>query len=480
MKRGWLTTDKKGFLLVEVLLSSALFISIITAFISTYFYGQQSASYAGNHTRAVILAEEGLDAVRNIRDSGFSNLSIGTYGLVISGNQWNLSGSQDVSGIFTRKIIISSVDSSRKNINVNVTWQQSPSSTGTVSFGARVTNWIASGAGSGRGGGYATGDWSLPTKSSEFSLVGSNHGGKKIQVDGNYAYIISEEGVNFFIVDVSSSTLPVIKGSLTLSGEPQNIFVFGNYAYVASNSDSQELQVINVANKSSPSLVGVYNAPGNADGKGVFVVDNTAYLVRLNGSSDEFAIINVSTSSSPTLLGSLNLGATGYELVVSGNYAYVAGDNNTQEFQVINITNKTQPVIAGSLNLALSEQNRSSAIAIAGSKVYLSQGKDLYLINVATETSPTLFSSTSTSDYINDISLHFGKNDTYLYLATSDVSRELKIYNVASSTSPSLLGSYNLSGSNPLYGISYNPVVDRVYAVSNSASSGLIIFSPKP
>ncbi len=484
IKKEW-STIKKGFLITEVLLSSALFIAIVTAFVGVYFYGQESTLSAGNHTRAVILANEGLEAVRNIRDSGFSNLPIGTYGLVLSGNQWTLSGSQDVSGIFTRRIIISSVDSNRKNIAINVTWQQNPQSVGTVSLSTRVTNWIASGTGAGGGGGggggYATGDWSAPQITSTTTLVGADNGGDKIQVDGNYAYVISSgNDKNFFIVDVSTSTTPSIKSSLSLPGNPQNIFVFGNYVYVASDKDDKELQIVNVTNKSSPSLVGSYNAPGNADAKGIYVVDNIAYLVRANSSSDEFIEINVSTSSSPTLISSLNLSATGYEVVVSGNYAYVAGDNNTQELQVINITNKASPSLAGSLNLSLSEQNRSSSIALAGSKLYLGEGKNFYIISVATETAPTLLASVPVPDYLNDLAINLGKSDTYLYLATSDIAKELKIYNVASSTAPALLGAYDLSGSNQLYGIAYNPVVDRAYAVSHSTTQGLVIFSSKP
>ena len=491
IKKEWLTfksvcADTKGFLITEVLLSSAIFIAIVTAFAGVYFYGQESTLSAGNHTRGVILANEGLEAVRNIRDSGFSNLPIGTYGLVLSGNQWTLSGSQDVSGIFTRQVVVSSVDANRKNIAVNVTWQQNPQIVGSVSLSTRVTNWIASGiaaggGGGGGGGGYATGDWSAPSVTATSTLVGSEAGGDKIQVDGNYAYIISTgNDKNFFVIDVSTSTTPVVKSSLTLSGNPQNLFVFGNYVYVVSDDNAKELQIINVTNKSSPTVAGYYNAPGNEDAKGVFVVDSVAYIVRANGSDNEFVEVNVSTSSSPVLIGSLNLGATGFEVVVSGNYAYVAGDNNTQELQVINITNKASPSLAGSLNLALSEQNRTSSIALAGSKLYLGQGKNFYVISVATETVPTLLSTVAIADYLNDIAINLGKSDTYLYLSTSDIAKELKIYNVASSSAPTLFGDYNLSGSNPLYGVAYNPVVDRAYAVSHSTTQGLIIFSPKP
>jgi Tfp pilus assembly protein PilV len=131
----------KGFFLVEVLLAGAVFVLLATAFIGAYLYGQESTALAGNRARAVLLAEEGLEAVRNIRDDQFSNLTNGTHGLAISGNQWVFSGTQDTSGIFVRQITISPVTATRKNVTGTVTWQQNPSRTGSVVLTTRLTKW---------------------------------------------------------------------------------------------------------------------------------------------------------------------------------------------------------------------------------------------------------------------------------------------------------------------------------------------------
>lgn len=141
MRRGWSIIDQKGFSLVEVILSSAVFALFVTALLGSYLYGQEATMLSGNRASANMLAEEGLEAVRNIRDAGYANLTNGTYGLTISGNQWNLSGSQDMNGVFTRQIIISSVDTERKSVTANVTWQQNPQRTGTVSLATRLTDW---------------------------------------------------------------------------------------------------------------------------------------------------------------------------------------------------------------------------------------------------------------------------------------------------------------------------------------------------
>jgi Tfp pilus assembly protein PilV len=139
MKKVWSTT--RGFLLVEIILTSSLFIIFLTAFAGVFYYGLQSSSSSGDRGRAVILMDEGQEAVRSIRNMNFANLTDGTYGLTYSNNAWSLASSSDVSGIFTRQVTISTIDANRKNVTVTVNWQQTPTRAGTVSSTARFTNW---------------------------------------------------------------------------------------------------------------------------------------------------------------------------------------------------------------------------------------------------------------------------------------------------------------------------------------------------
>jgi hypothetical protein len=255
--------------------------------------------------------------------------------------------------------------------------------------------------------------------------------------------------------------------------------VSGNYVYVASDDKNKELQVVNITNKSSPSLAGTYNAPGTASAMGIYVYNDKAFLTRQNGAQDEFVILNVASPSSPTLLGSLDLGATAFEAYASGTLAYVAGDNNTQELQIIDISTPTAPVLLSWLNLSLKEQNRSSAITLFNKTLYLGQGKDLYIIDVSATTSPVQKSDTSVADYFNDVAIDLGKKGRYLFVATSDVSKEFKLYEVSSSTLPYVYGtSLNLTNDNPLYGISFSTSSNMVYAVSHSSTDSFFTIAP--
>lgn len=132
----------RGFSTIEALLASSILILIVTAFMGAFIYGSESTALAGQRARATFLAEEGLEASRNIRDAAFSNLVNGANGLVISGNQWTFSGTSDITnGFYTRQITISSIDSNRKQIISTVTWQQNNQRTGSVTLTTYLTNW---------------------------------------------------------------------------------------------------------------------------------------------------------------------------------------------------------------------------------------------------------------------------------------------------------------------------------------------------
>lgn len=144
MKKALLRTKHSAFSLIEAILSVGLFVLVITAFTGIIFYGQQSTAIAGNRARATYLAEEGLEAVRNMRDQNFTNLTDGTYGLTLASNggsnQWDFTGSETID-IFTRQITVSTIDASTKNIVSTITWQQTPQNVGTVTLSMNLKNW---------------------------------------------------------------------------------------------------------------------------------------------------------------------------------------------------------------------------------------------------------------------------------------------------------------------------------------------------
>lgn len=454
-----MTSDPRGFSLVEVMLTSAIFVLLVTTLVGAYLYGQESTALAGRRAGAAILAEEGLEAVRNIRDHAFANLTDGAYGLSTSGNQWSLSGSQDTNDIFTRQIVISTIDTKRKSITAHVTWQQNPQRYGLVSLATRLTNWIT------------IGSWATPIQESSIDISGTQNG-TKVQIAGNYAYVVRNSGTpNFAIIDVSTPS-PSLIGSLSLSGTPLNIYVSSNYAYIASSNNTQELQIIDISNPSSPNVVGTYDDAGNENARGIFVSGPNAYLA-LNGGND-FVIVNVSIPSAPIFISGLTLSGGAYEIVVQGNYAYLSSGNNNQELQVVDIT---VPTLVGSLNLPGNAD--APTLSLAGTTLLIGQENTLYTVNVSTPAIPSLLGFLSIGGTTNDIALNLANGNTYAFIATSHDSLEFQIIDISTPSSPTLLSSVNTAGTDNLNGVAYDTILDRAFSVGGSNSEEFFVFAPQ-
>jgi len=133
--------NNKGFSIIEALLAVSIAVLFVSFLIGGLAYSQESSFLAGKRTRAVFLAEEGLEAARNIRDNSFGNLTDGSYGLAIAGNEWNFAGASDTTEIFTRTINISAVNADTKLVSASVSWPQTAQRAGNISLETYFTNW---------------------------------------------------------------------------------------------------------------------------------------------------------------------------------------------------------------------------------------------------------------------------------------------------------------------------------------------------
>lgn len=133
--------SQKGFSVAEIIVASAVFVLFVTIFTGILVSSINGLDYSGTKNRAIILAEEGLEATRSIRDSNFSNLVDGTYGINNNGAQWVFIPTQDiVDNYFTRKIIISSIDANTKSVISVVDWNNLKTN-GSVSLLTHFANW---------------------------------------------------------------------------------------------------------------------------------------------------------------------------------------------------------------------------------------------------------------------------------------------------------------------------------------------------
>lgn len=474
----------RGFSVIEVLVAMGIFLIIavggVTLFLQTFTTGRLEAE----QTNAKQLAQEGIEAARSIGRQDWSNLVAGAHGLTNGSGFWEFSGTSETIGKYTRSVAVSDVrrecaqgtgdivetgglsDPDTFKIATSVDWNVTPTRANSTTFETYLTN----------SSGVVVGDWSPPNEIATLNLSG-NDDGLKIQVQGDYAYLIRSSSPQFWVIDISNPASPSVVTSLSLNGNSLNLFVQGDYAYVASSDNSQELQIIDISTPSSPTQVGSYNAPGNADMFGVYVVGDYAYLSRDSSADAEFYVVDVSTPSSPTLAGSLELGDDANNVYVrpQADLAYVATDANAAELRIITVSTPSSPTLTGTFN-AGGNQNAESVIGFCDTAIFGRDNGDIYIIDTSTPSSPTQTSTFSASSFVSDLAI-FHKN-RYLLAATGDNNNELKAIDISTLASPSLLGS--MSGGDDLNGVAYSLDQDRAYVVGDDNSQEFIVAGPAP
>src|SRR3989338_6481733 len=146
-----LPTSRKGSLLLDALLSVAIFGVIVGAFSSGISGGQQGTLRGGNRTRAAYLAEEAMEAVRSIRDkvNGFTTISDPLIqdqdkGVQLVGSDWTIASSPTtIDNLFTRKVVFSAgPDADTRKVTSTVFWTEIPGNQLiSVSVESYLTNW---------------------------------------------------------------------------------------------------------------------------------------------------------------------------------------------------------------------------------------------------------------------------------------------------------------------------------------------------
>lgn len=143
---------ENGQSLIELVIAIGIFVVVISSLAFLVFNGYAASYLASEITQATLLAEEGLEATRSIRDNSWVGLGGGDHGLSIdTGGHWVFQGTEeDISGQLgqgaKRVITIEDVDPNnsdpdRKKVISKVFWQFTESKPQEVSLVTYLTNW---------------------------------------------------------------------------------------------------------------------------------------------------------------------------------------------------------------------------------------------------------------------------------------------------------------------------------------------------
>lgn len=197
------------------------------------------------------------------------------------------------------------------------------------------------------------------TEVGNFNASGSTDA-NSVVVAGNVGYMTQGSTFRSFDLSSKSGSRPQL-GSITLTGRGSSIYIVGSYAYVALATSSREMQIVDISNPSSLSLLGYAEVDPlhvNPEDVATDVFVNstgTRTYLTIRAASDlrEFFIIDTSTKTgSVPIVGSYEANGMSPKgvTVVTGNKAIIVGDGG-EEYQVIDITNESSPSRCGGLDI---------------------------------------------------------------------------------------------------------------------------------
>jgi hypothetical protein len=135
----------KGQSLVELMVAIGVFVVVVAGLAFFIFDSFFASRLSYDLIKANLLAEEGVEAARSIRDNGFSSLIAGSYGLSITDNHWIFQGFEENIGSQLnngkRVILIEDIDSDRKKITSSITWDFTQNRPEEIKLVSYLTNW---------------------------------------------------------------------------------------------------------------------------------------------------------------------------------------------------------------------------------------------------------------------------------------------------------------------------------------------------
>ncbi len=202
-----------------------------------------------------------------------------------------------------------------------------------------------------------------------------------LKLKGGALAYLADRGQGLIVLDITDPMNIKQQGKFTTTGgETNNLVLSENYAYLAEGS--QGLAIVDITNTVSPTLMGVYNSPGNA--VGIARLENTIYLA--DGSAG-LRIINVAEPRIPAESGAIitpgdvrGVAVLAVNDQAGDRFNPILGDPNTRIYvylaagsrgiRIIEATQPKDPREVGSLELPDSTWN----VTVNGDRLYVSNG----------------------------------------------------------------------------------------------------------
>ncbi|OGC38001.1 hypothetical protein A2155_01905 [candidate division WWE3 bacterium RBG_16_52_45] len=132
---------RKGQSLVEAVVAIGIALIVVTGLVVLAVGAVRSATLSRNRSVAVQYAQEGLEALRSVRDRDFTDLpDSGTNKLFWDGSQWNAISGSEAIDLYSRSFTSSLISPGKIKIVMTVGWADSAGSH-TLDLTTYLTDW---------------------------------------------------------------------------------------------------------------------------------------------------------------------------------------------------------------------------------------------------------------------------------------------------------------------------------------------------
>jgi len=242
-----------------------------------------------------------------------------------------------------------------------------------------------------------------------------------IEVVGNTAYI-SDDFAGLQIIDITHPLAPVLKGSFKTPDIAWHTAVANGIAYIADGNSG--VQIVDVENSATPFPLGSIALPGTTEG---LDVDSTRNLIVAVGTNGLYTV-DVTNPRAPVMLGALNYGGAPQNVVLQGNFAFIADEFDS--LTSVDITNPANPVYGASAdpNLAGELYNITiqGTLALGGAINFINTAVTITDISSAPALNPRailyFLSGTPQGFRQFDKATGIAADGTYVYLTTDQTN----------------------------------------------------------
>jgi hypothetical protein len=274
-------------------------------------------------------------------------------------------------------------------------------------------------------------------------FLGSGNISTDMEIRNSIIYLVTDSSTqsqaDFFIIDSTNPSLSSIISSLNTGPGLSALVVAGPYVYVANTSSISQLQIIDIHNRESPTIISQLKVPlpeassTPPKANSIFYKNGFVYLGTSKWAGPEFYIVDVSNPNSPNIVSSFETNTLINDIYVINNFAYLATSDILQ-MRTLDISDKSSPILKDSFSSTGWQTQEGKVLDYFEENLGL--GRTVGGFNNISNHEAFIFSSTT--DFMSkDIpggvyGLLIRSN--YVFLATHSPLSEFQIWNLKLST----------------------------------------------